>query len=209
MILHYWGHGGIRCGAPVDGPDTRTTSAAQSVTCPTCLEMLGVQVAPAISPEKCPECGEGDCNGAPRFKGLTPEERMRKRQLEPYFRMREAELVYLRETGWEEDSPESWSNEELQREGLYQGHAVNVQKQYDRITLQHGERNEARKRRVREPAPRGGLAGQEGGGYQGVPPIQDTEGCGEAGASDGQEGVIGAGHSEHEGSDPGEGQSRA
>jgi hypothetical protein len=78
---------------------------------------------------------------SPSFKGLTLEERMVKRQLEPYLRMREAELVYLRETGWEEVHPESWSNETLGREGLRQGHAVNVQKQWDRVTMQRSTRN--------------------------------------------------------------------
>jgi hypothetical protein len=89
------------------------------------------------SGDKCPDCGERDCNGAPRFKGLTAEERMVKRQSEPYLRMYKAELIYLQETGWASSGPESWSNVDLNRHNITQGHAVNVQKQHDRITIRN------------------------------------------------------------------------
>ena len=50
----------------------------------------------------------------------------------PYQKLKEAELVYLRATGWVEHAPESWSHEGRGRRNISQGHAVNVQKQFDR-----------------------------------------------------------------------------
>jgi hypothetical protein len=56
---------------------------------------------------------------------------------EAYVKMLEAELAYLLENGWvlndNGSGNRSWSNEELERSDLTQGHAVNVQKQFDRI----------------------------------------------------------------------------
>lgn len=45
------------------------------------------QRKPEDNPEPCPDCGERDCGGAPRFKGTTLEERMAMRQRETEIRI--------------------------------------------------------------------------------------------------------------------------
>lgn len=65
--------------------------------------------------------------------------------------MRAAENLYLAENGWTEEGPESWSHTELDRHGLAQGHAVNVQKQYDRAALQGRPYTIRRKKPIPEP----------------------------------------------------------
>jgi hypothetical protein len=45
------------------------------------------------------------------------------------------EVDYLTVNGWTSCGPEKWSNEVLGRDGLVHGHAVNVQKQRDRMSL--------------------------------------------------------------------------
>lgn len=49
--------------------------------------------------------------------------------------MRAAELEYLRANNWVEHGPENWSHEALGRSHVAQGHAVNIQKQHDRMAL--------------------------------------------------------------------------
>ncbi len=46
------------------------------------------------------------------------------------------EVTYLESNGWKRnpDKPDSWSNEVLDRHDLVHGHAVNVQKQRDRMS---------------------------------------------------------------------------
>jgi hypothetical protein len=61
---------------------------------------------------------------------------------EAFEEMKRAEVVYLRANGWfqHEDLGDCWENEEFDRYGVTQGHAVNIQKQFDR------KFSEARKR---------------------------------------------------------------
>lgn len=49
--------------------------------------------------------------------------------------LRATERVYLNENGWVQnpDGSDSWENEDLDRYGVSFGHAVNIQKQYDRL----------------------------------------------------------------------------
>jgi len=50
-----------------------------------------------------------------------------------YKKMSDAEREYLQENGWSEGSEGRWTKKDANRFDLHQGHAVNCQKQYDRI----------------------------------------------------------------------------
>lgn len=55
---------------------------------------------------------------------------------EAYEDLQLTERDYLRENGWIKDSStDRWSNAEFDRYDLVQGHAVNTQKQFDRICM--------------------------------------------------------------------------
>jgi len=58
---------------------------------------------------------------------------------EAYQKLREAEKEYLLANDWIQEVPEAdeWDHEGFNREAIPQGHAVNVQKQFDRIFHQH------------------------------------------------------------------------
>jgi hypothetical protein len=57
-----------------------------------------------------------------------------------YENMCRAEREYLLDNGWTENGPDDWSkDDESRRQNLIQGHAVNVQKQRDRMYLQWEE----------------------------------------------------------------------
>jgi len=233
-VLHYWDRG-IKCDAPVNGPDTRTSTAEKDVTCPLCLELLGKCIIVKHPFDECANCehsrkdhdeeAEGDFGGTcwalvdPDNNGACGCYTFKSKRKEvfnkaAYDTMVAAELVYIVANGWEQDESkkDSWFNEMLGRYDVTQGHAVNIQKQRDRYTIQLGGRQHeqgTRGRRVREPAPEGRLAGQESGGNEGVQALQEPEGGGDPRPSDGEAGLLRAGHPEVDGADPGEGQPRS
>jgi hypothetical protein len=50
--------------------------------------------------------------------------------------MSQHEVEYLVANGWVNVAEDLWTSEQLERERLRQGHAVNCQKQFDRLHLQ-------------------------------------------------------------------------
>lgn len=54
---------------------------------------------------------------------------------EAYAVISAAERAYLEANGWGEAFPDKWEHDGFDRYGISQGHAVNVQKQFDRIFL--------------------------------------------------------------------------
>ena len=50
------------------------------------------------------------------------------------------EAHYLQANGWKRGNDDSWSNETIGRSGLTHGHAVNVQKQRDRMSVVRADR---------------------------------------------------------------------
>lgn len=55
---------------------------------------------------------------------------------EAYQKLFLAENTYLLENDWYQTGKDHWSHDEHERKDVHQGHAVNIQKQYDRIYLQ-------------------------------------------------------------------------
>ncbi len=75
-------------------------------------------------------------------------------QSDAYLFIVNAEKVYLEANGWVAKNPESWSHKGHERYHLVQGHAVNVQKQWDRMHVLAEKirvEQKAKKSRVRKP----------------------------------------------------------